>query len=88
MSVWRVAMQVALFVVGVPFLPLLISRRWHWWETWLYAVVCILGFAISRALAMRRHPDVLAERARGLAQKDAKPWDRRLAPLTALGGVL
>ena len=76
------------FVVVVPFLPLLISWRWDWWEAWVYAIICILGFAISRVLAARRHPDLLAERARFMQHEDAKPWDKLLAPLVGLGGGL
>ena len=47
-----------------------------------------MSFAISRALAARRHPDLLAERARFLQHEDAKPWDKTLAPLVGLGGGL
>ncbi len=83
----RVIVQVFLFVVIVPFLPLLISRQWDWWQAWVYAIVSILGFVISRALAARRHPDLLAERARMLRHEDAKPWDKTLAPLVGLGGA-
>ncbi len=85
---WRVIAQMLVFIVVVPFLPLLISGRWNWWEAWVYALIGILGFAISRALAARRHPDLLAERARFLQLKDAKPWDKFLAPLLGLGGGL
>jgi protein-S-isoprenylcysteine O-methyltransferase Ste14 len=84
----RVVLQVLLFVVIVPFLPLLISQDWGWWEAWVYALVSILGFAISRALAARRHPDLLAERARMLRHDDAETWDKTLAPLVGLGGAL
>jgi protein-S-isoprenylcysteine O-methyltransferase Ste14 len=77
-----------LFVVCVPFLPLLLSWRWGWWEAWTYAIVTILGFAVSRALAARRNPDLLAERARFLQHEDAKPWDKLLAPLVGIGGAL
>ncbi len=49
------------FIVIVPFLPLLISRQWDWWEAWVYAIIGILGFAVSRILAARRNPDLLAE---------------------------
>jgi hypothetical protein len=31
----RVVLQVLFFVVLLPFLPLLISERWNWWEAWL-----------------------------------------------------
>ena len=77
-----------IFVVVIPFLPLLISQRWKWWEAWVYAIISILGLVISRALAARRNPDLLAERARFLQHEDAKPWDKLLSPLVVLGGGL
>lgn len=84
----RVIVQMLFFVVFIPFLPLLISGDWGWWEAWVYALVSILGFAISRILAARRHPDLIAERARFLQHPDAKRWDAVLAPLVGLGGGL
>src|SRR3990170_1692535 len=84
----RVVVQMLFFVVVIPFLPLLISWQWDWWEAWVYAMISILGFAISRALAARRHPDLLAERARFMQHENAKPWDKLLAPLLGLGGGL
>jgi protein-S-isoprenylcysteine O-methyltransferase Ste14 len=83
----RVMIQVLFFVVVVPFLPLLISWHWNWWEAWAYAIISILGFVISRVLARRRHPDVIAERARHRQHENVKPWDRRLAGWLMLGGV-
>jgi protein-S-isoprenylcysteine O-methyltransferase Ste14 len=83
-----VVVQVLFFVVVVPCLPLLISWRWDWWEAWVYAIISILGFAISRALAARRHPDLLTERARFMRHENAAAWDRLLAPLVGLGGGL
>lgn len=76
------------FIVVVPSLPLLFSWRWGWWEAWVYAAIAILGFVVSRALAARHHPDLLAERARFLRHENAEPWDRVLAPLVGLGGGL
>lgn len=64
------------FIVGVPLLPLLISWHWDWWEAWSYAIPCVAGFAVGRFLALRRHPELLAERAHFLDQEDAKPWDK------------
>ena len=84
----RVVVLMLFFIVVIPFLPLLISRQWNWVEAWIYAIIGILAFAISRVLAARRHPDLLAERARFLQHEDAKPWDKRLSPLLGLGGVL
>ncbi|MCG8348984.1 MAG: hypothetical protein MI924_14530 [Chloroflexales bacterium] len=67
-----VVIPLVFFVVVIPFLPLLISWRWDWWEAWLYAIVYILGFVLSRGLAARRHPDLLAERARSMQRADAE----------------
>jgi protein-S-isoprenylcysteine O-methyltransferase Ste14 len=80
--------QLLVFIGVVPLLPLLISQRWDWWEAWAYAAIGILGFGISRWLAARRHPDLLAERARMLQHQDAVAWDKLLAPLVGLGGGL
>jgi protein-S-isoprenylcysteine O-methyltransferase Ste14 len=82
----QLVMQLLLFIIIVPLLPLLISRHWNWWEAWVYAGVYIIGFAVSRILAARRNPDLIAERARFLQHKDALAWDKLLAPLTGLGG--
>ena len=84
----RVIFQLIFFVVIMPFLPLLISRQWDWWEAWIYAIVSILGFIISRILAARCHPDVIVERAKILQHEDTQPWDKKLAPLVGLGGGL
>jgi len=81
----RIIILMLFFIVVIPFLPLLISRHWDWWEAWVYAILYILGFAISRALAARRHPDLLVERSRFLQHENAKSWDRLLAPLIGLG---
>lgn len=82
----RVVAQLLVFAVAVPFLPLLVSGRWGWWEAWVLALVCILGFVVSRVLAARRNPDLIAERARFGQQGDAKRWDKVLSLLLVFGG--
>ena len=84
----RSIFQMLIVIFIIPLVPLLISQRWEWWEAWAYAVVCILGFVVSRMLAARRHPDLLAERARFLQHEDTAPWDKVLAPLVGIGGNL
>ena len=73
-----------LFVVVMPMLPLFVSGYWGWVEAWIYAGVYILGFVVSRVLVARRFPDLLAERAQSMHMKDAKSWDRKLAPMLNL----
>lgn len=84
----RVILGVLFFIVLVPFLPLLISRQWDWWEAWVYAILYILTFAVSRVLAARKHPDIVAERARFMQHENTQIWDQRLIPLLGLIGIL
>ena len=81
----RIVVQMLFIVVLIPFLPLLLSWHWDWWEAWVYAIISILGFAISRMLVARRHPDLLAERIRFRQHENDKRWDRLLVPLVGLG---
>ena len=82
----RVILMLLVFIVAVPMLPLLISWQWNWWEAWVYAAINILGFAVSRFLAGRRHPDLLIERGQFLRHNNPEPWDKILSPLLGFGG--
>lgn len=84
----KVILQLVIVVVILPLLPILITWRWNWWEAWIYALTLFFGFAISRILAARKHPGIIAERAGSMSRKDAKPWDRVLAPTLAFGSIL
>ena len=72
----RVIAQLLFLVILVPFLPLLISRRWDWWEAWVYGFLSVLGFVVSRVLVARRHPDLIAERSRYMQHENTKSWDK------------
>jgi protein-S-isoprenylcysteine O-methyltransferase Ste14 len=84
----RVIIQMLFFIVLIPLLPLFVSLRWSWWEAWVYGLLSILSFVVSRLLVARRHPDLIAERSRYMQHEDAQPWDKRLAPLMGLAGIL
>lgn len=84
----RAIVQMVLLVFAAPFIPMIISGQWSWWQAWAYAVASALAFIISRVIASRRHPDLIAERARFMEAKDTKPWDKVLAPLLGLGSIL
>ena len=84
----RTLVRTIIIVVMFPLIPLIISGRWDWREAWVYALVSILGFVVSRVWAARQHPDLLEERARSMDLKDAKPWDKVLAPMLTLGALL
>lgn len=84
----RVIFQLLFFIVLIPFLPLLIARRWDWWEAWVYGILSVLSFVVSRILVARRHPDLITERSQYMQQENTQSWDKNLAPLMGLGGIL
>jgi protein-S-isoprenylcysteine O-methyltransferase Ste14 len=51
------------------------------------AAVFIMGFIISRALAARKSPGILKERANYYQHENTQPWDKWLSPLVAFGSV-
>jgi len=85
---FRAIVQMVLVVLVAPLIPMIISGQWDWWQAWAYAIASSLAFIVSRVLAGRRHPDLLAERGRFMQAKDTKPWDKVLAPLLGLGSIL
>ena len=54
----------------------------------MYAIISIIGFILSRFLAARRHPGLLAERAHFTQHENTESWDKILGPLVGLGGGL
>lgn len=84
----KLVLQIFLSIVAAPFIPLIVSGAWDWWQAWAFAVVYILSFVVSRILVNRRHPDLIRERARFMEAKDTKPWDKVLAPLLGIGSIL
>lgn len=80
----RVIVQLLVFIVAIPFMPLLISRHWGWWGAWAYGALNVSAFVISRILAARRNPDLIAERAHYMQQENIVPWDKWLALILAV----
>ena len=87
-AVWRAIMQMVIVVLVAPFIPLIISNQWSWWQAWAYAIASILAFILSRLIVARKNPDLISERARFMSAKDTKPWDKILAPLLGIGSIL
>ena len=84
----KVIIQVFVFIVLIPFLPIFITGDWGWLEAWIYALINIFAFLISRVLAFKKHPDLLKERAKMTEHDDAKSWDKVLSRIVGLGGGL
>lgn len=83
-----VFLQLLVFILIVPCLPLLISGRWGWVEAWLYAGLNILGFVLSRRVVARRNPALIAERAQFIRHADVPQWDKVLARVVGMGSGL
>jgi uncharacterized membrane protein len=73
----RIVIQLLLVIVLIPFLPLLISWHWNWWEAWVYGILSVLGFVVSRVLIARRYPDLIVERASHMQQENIQSWDKK-----------
>lgn len=84
----KTILRLAFVLFVFPLTPMIISGVWDWWEAWAYVILNTLGFIISRALAARRHPDILDERSRSMELQGAKSWDKILAPALAFGSLL
>lgn len=86
-SIVRIAIMLLLVLVIFPLLPMIISRRWNWWQAWVMAAIFMLGFIVSRAIAARKTPDILKERANYTTQGNTQAWDKWLSPVVAFGSV-
>jgi len=55
-----------------------------WWQAWIFSLLIIGSGIGGRLWAERRHPGLLAERAKFEKAPGVKPWDKVLAPLMAV----
>ncbi|MCB1916777.1 MAG: isoprenylcysteine carboxylmethyltransferase family protein [Rhodocyclaceae bacterium] len=58
-----------------------------WWPAWLYSLLFLSAGIGGRIWAERRHPGIMAERQSRESFRDAKAWDKVLAPLMAVSVV-
>lgn len=86
-SIVRIAIMLLLVLVVFPLLPMIISGRWDWWQAWVMGALFLLSFIVSRAIAARKAPDILKERANYTRHDDTQAWDKWLSPVVAFGSV-
>ena len=55
-----------------------------WWQAWVFSVLLFVAGIGGRFLAEKRHPGILVERSSMKKARNAKPWDKVLAPLMAI----
>ena len=80
----KLVVMLVVALVLLPLLPILISGRWDWWQVWAYAAATMIAFVASRAIAVRKHPGILRERAQSMEHKDTKPFDKVAVSLLTL----
>ena len=68
----------------IPLILLACGGDFSWWQAWVFSVLIFLAGIGGRFLAEKRHPGILAERASTERARNAKPWDKILAPLMAI----
>jgi protein-S-isoprenylcysteine O-methyltransferase Ste14 len=76
----------ALVIVFISACLFIAAGTWRWPEGWvLVALYAVLSVG-SRYLVLRRHPDLIEERAQAFGAQGAKRWDKVLAPVVSLAG--
>ena len=68
----------------IPLVLLICGGDPRWWQAWLYAPLVLAAGLGGRMWAERRHPGLTAERQDPENIRNAKPWDKLLAPLMAV----
>ena len=71
----------------IPLILFLCSGDIDWWQAWLYALLILCAGIGGRAWAEQRHPGITSERQNKTSFKNAKSWDKVLAPLMAVSLV-
>jgi protein-S-isoprenylcysteine O-methyltransferase Ste14 len=67
-----------------PLILLVCGGDFGWWQAWVYSLMVIAAGVGGRMWAERRHPGLMAERAKFEKAPGVKTWDKVLAPLMAI----
>jgi protein-S-isoprenylcysteine O-methyltransferase Ste14 len=84
----RVLVRFLVFTLLYPAVLFLTAGTLKWAWGWAYYLVLMLSQIGGRALVLRRHPELFAERAAYRTQGDAKDWDQVMVRIVALYGPL
>ncbi len=76
--------RLLMFYLLIPLVLLVCGWDSGWWQAWIFSLLLFLIGIGGRMFAERRHPGLLAERAKLGKNVDVKPWDKVLAPLMGI----
>jgi len=68
----------------IPLILLVCGGDLLWWPAWLYTFLIVVTGIGGRIWVERKHPGLMAERVNPEKLREAKPWDKVLAPLMAV----
>jgi len=68
----------------IPVILLMCGGDLGWWQAWLYSLLIVAAGIGGRLWAEHRHPGLMAERQNIENIRNAKAWDKVLAPLMAV----
>ena len=71
----------------IPLILLICGGDVGWWQAWLYSLLVLAAGIGGRLWAEQRHPGITAERQNKESFRNAKTWDKVLAPLMAVSAV-
>ncbi len=71
----------------IPLILLICGGDLGWWQAWVYTLLILAAGIGGRMWAERRHPGLMAERQSTENFRNAKTWDKVLAPLMAVAVV-
>ena len=70
--------------LSIPVILIICGGDVSWWQGWVFSVLFFFAGVSGRYLAEKRHPGIMVERASMEKAKNAKQWDKVLAPLMAI----
>jgi protein-S-isoprenylcysteine O-methyltransferase Ste14 len=80
----RLWIRLTLTYLLIPLILFLCGGDAGWWQAWLFSLLIVAAGLLGRYWAEKRHPGLMAERARSESAPGVKPWDKVLAPLMAV----
>ena len=76
--------RLVVFYLLIPLVLLICGGDLGWWQAWLYSLLIVVAGIGGRMWAEQRHPGLMSERQNIENIRNAKVWDKVLAPLMAL----
>ena len=76
--------RLVVFYLLIPVILLICGGDLGWWQAWLYSLLIVSTGIGGRMWAEQRHPGLMAERQNIENIRNAKAWDKVLAPLMAV----